>query len=312
MRYDVLLCGDYWYDLIFTDLPGLPELGREVFAGGFDQTPGGPFIHAVAMHRLGLRVGWAADFGNDPFSKSVIKAARREGLDDTLFQCHDRPYRRITAAASFPSDRAFLSYSDPGPATPAPLVALARHTAHALMIPGLFFGPVFDAGQALARAHEMKIVMDCQCTDETLDNPAVRGALERVDVFLPNSSEARQLTGSANTLEALRCLGDVCPLVVVKDGPDGAHAICRRPPSRAGGETFYAPALPVKVIDTTGAGDAFGAGFLKAWLDGKPVAECLRWGNICGGLSTTARGGASATPTLKEVEKWLAKGSGRA
>jgi sugar/nucleoside kinase (ribokinase family) len=303
MLYDVLLCGDYWYDLIFTDLPGLPQLGREVLAGGFDQTPGGPFIHAVAMHRLGLRVGWAADFGNDPFSRSVIKAARREGLDEALFQCHARPYRRITAAASFPSDRAFLSYSDRGPEIPAPLIALAEHNARVLMIPGLCFGPRCEEFQARARARGMKIVMDCQCTDETLDNPAVRRALERVDVFLPNSSEARQLTGAPNTLAALCYLGDVCSLVVIKDGPDGAHAICN-------GETFYAPAIPVKVVDTTGAGDAFGAGFLKAWLDGKPIAECLRWGNICGGLSTTARGGASATPTLKEVEKWL-KGKGR-
>jgi sugar/nucleoside kinase (ribokinase family) len=303
MHYDVLLFGDYWYDLIFTDLPGLPELGREVLAGGFDQAPGGPFIHAVAMHRLGLRVGWAADFGNDPFSLSVIKAARREGLDETLFECHDRPYRRITAAASFPTDRAFLSYSDPGPIIPAPLKALAQHTARVTMIPGLFSGPLFDTGQALARTRRMKIVMDCQCTDETLDKPAVRRALKNVDVFLPNSAEARQLTGAPNTLAALRRLGEVCSLVVIKDGPDGAHAIC-------GGETFYARAIPVKVVDTTGAGDAFGAGFLKAWLDSRPITECLRWGNICGGLSTTARGGASATPTLAEVEQWLAKDKG--
>ncbi len=302
MPYDVLLFGDYWYDLIFTDLPRLPELGREVLAGGFDQAPGGPFIHAVAMHRLGLRVGWAADFGNDPFSKSVIKAARREGLDESLFQCHDRSYRRITAAASFPADRAFLSYSDPGPKVPAALKALAEHTARALMIPGLSLEPWFGSDEALARLRPMKIVMDCQCTDETLDNPALRRALQHVDLFLPNSTEARQLTGTPNTLAALRRLGEVCPLAVIKDGPDGAHAICNA-------ETFYAPAIPVKVIDTTGAGDAFGAGFLKAWLDGRPIAECLRWGNLCGGLSTTARGGAAAVPSLAEVEKWLAKSS---
>jgi sugar/nucleoside kinase (ribokinase family) len=103
----------------------------------------------------------------------------------------------------------------------------------------------------------------------------------------------------------LQALGKVCRVVVIKDGPDGAHAICHRPSSEGGAQTFYAPAIPVKVVDTTGAGDAFGAGFLKAWLDGKPMPECLRWGNICGGLSATARGGATATPTLAEVERWL-------
>src|SRR3990172_1078662 len=113
-----------------------------------------------------------------------------------------------------------------------------------------------------------------------------------------------------NTVEEVRGVGEVCPVVVIKDGPDGAHAICRGASSKDDGETSYAPAIPVKGVDTTGAGDAFGAGFLKAWLDGIPITECLRWGNICGGLSTTARGGASATPTLKEVEKWLAKANG--
>jgi len=298
MHFDVLLFGDYWYDLIFTDLPGLPKLGREVFAGSFDNVPGGPFINAVAMHRMGLRVGWAADFGDDAFSRFVVEAARREGLDDALFQYHDRPYRRVTASASFPTDRAFLSYTDPEPEVGAPVKALAEHTARAVMLPGFGFGPRFENGAALAHARQMKIVMDCQSNDHTLDHAEVRRAIQQVDVFIPNSPEAQQLTGTQTTLEALRCLGEVCPLVVIKDGPDGAHAIC-------GGETFYAPAMPVKVVDTTGAGDAFDAGFVKAWLDGRPLQECLRWGNICGGLSTTARGGATAAPTLEQVQEWL-------
>src|SRR5512132_3714338 len=145
MHFDVLLVGDYWYDLIFTDLPHLPELGRELFAGSFDNVPGGSFINAVALQRMGLRVGWAADFGNDPFSRLTIEAARREGLDESLFQYHDRAYRRVTAAASFPADRAFLSYSDPGPKVSAPLKALARTTARLLLIPGLYYGPLFDS-----------------------------------------------------------------------------------------------------------------------------------------------------------------------
>src|SRR3989338_5268632 len=157
MHYDVLLFGDYWYDLIFTDLPRLPELGRELFAGGFDALPGGVFINAVALQRMGLRVGWAADFGNDEFSRTVLRAARSEGLDEALFQHHARPYRRVTAVASFPAERAFLSYSDPGPKLSAPLQALARHTARVVFLPGLVFGPLFDGGEILTRLRGMKI-----------------------------------------------------------------------------------------------------------------------------------------------------------
>jgi sugar/nucleoside kinase (ribokinase family) len=299
MRYDVLLVSDYWYDLIFTDLPRLPELGHRLLAGGFENVPGGPFINAVALHRMGLRVGWAADFGNDLFSRLTLEAARREGLDEALFQHHDRPYRRVTAAASFPDDRAFMSYSDPGPTLSAPLKALARVSARVALVPGLFFGPLFDSTEWVAHARGMKIVMDCHRTDCTLNDPAIRRALRHVEVFMPNTEEACCLTGKTETLEALQALGELCPLVVVKDGARGAYGL------RRGEAAVYAPGLAVKVVDTTGAGDCFAAGFVRAWLDERPLEECLRWGNICGGLSVTARGGATAAPRLAEVQAYL-------
>ncbi len=303
MHYDIILVGDYCYDLIFTDLARLPELGHEINAGSFDHVPGGPFIQAVTLTRLGVRVGWAADFGNDLFSQTVIAAARDEGVDDALFQHHPRPYRRVTAAASLPRDRAFLSYAgDPEPEPSAALIALQTHEAHALMIPGLLCGLRFDPWRELARARGMKIVMGCHSMSETLDDPPVRCAIERADVFLPNSPEAQHLTETRTTLDALRVLRELCPLVVIKDGPDGAHAM-----ERGNGRYHHQPAIPVSVVDTTGAGDAFDAGFVAAWLDRKPIDECLRWGNICGGLSTTARGGATAVPTRAQVRAWLAR-----
>jgi sugar/nucleoside kinase (ribokinase family) len=67
----------------------------------------------------------------------------------------------------------------------------------------------------------------------------------------------------------------------------------------------HIPALQIEPIDTTGAGDSFNAGFLRAWLDKLPIEECLRWGNIVGGLSTTEMGGTTRKITLDEVKKHL-------
>jgi sugar/nucleoside kinase (ribokinase family) len=61
----------------------------------------------------------------------------------------------------------------------------------------------------------------------------------------------------------------------------------------------------VEVVDTTGAGDAFNAGFLAALLRDRPLETCLRYGIICGGLSTTKRGGTAALPKLEELKKYL-------
>ncbi|MBI4770488.1 MAG: carbohydrate kinase family protein [Chloroflexi bacterium] len=298
MRYDVLVFGDYCCDLIFTGLPRMPAPGEELYGSGFEMAAGGTFNAATAMHRLGLKVGWAGDFGNDAFSQFALAAARREGLDEGLFQFHDRPQRRVTVAASFPQDRAFLSYTDPGPSLSAGLKALPGARARAAYLPGLLYGPLFVSGYLVLRGKRIKLVMDCQSQPATLQNPQVRYAVQHVDVFVPNSAEARHLTGTGSTLEALQALGKLCRLAVIKDGPDGAHAI-------QDGRTYYAPALPVTPVDTTGAGDCFSAGFMAAWLAGRPLEECLRWGNIAGGLSTTARGGATAAPTLEQLRARL-------
>ena len=55
-----------------------------------------------------------------------------------------------------------------------------------------------------------------------------------------------------------------------------------------------APVLPVEVVDTTGAGDSFVAGFLAGWLGGRPFAEALRWAAAAGSLSTRSAGGTAA------------------
>jgi len=59
--------------------------------------------------------------------------------------------------------------------------------------------------------------------------------------------------------------------------------------------------MKVEVVDTTEAGDSFNAGFLSAFMGGESVETCLEYGNICGGISTTKRGGANSVPTLEQA-----------
>jgi len=299
-RYDVIVLGGYFVDLIFNGLPQFPVLGKEVVGTGFEMLPGGGYNAALAMHRLGLKIAWAADFGNDDFSRFTLERARAEGLDDALFVHHCRPLRRITAALSYPEERAFITYADPEPSTPAALKALVAASARVLFISGVYYGSLYAAGSALVRAKRMKVFMDGNSDDEvTLANPAVRRSLQSIDAFLPNAAEARRMTGKSDLGAAMSALAALCPLVVVKDGANGAYA-------RAGAETLHAPGIAVTPVDTTGAGDCFSAGFLKAWFDERPLAECLRWGNVVGGLSTTALGGTGRPVTPAEVERLAA------
>jgi sugar/nucleoside kinase (ribokinase family) len=295
-QYDVLLLGSYYCDLIFTGLPELPRLGLDLFGTGFDLVAGGCYRTSTALKRLGLRAGWLVDFGDDVFSRLVLEMAARDGLDDSLFQHHPFPVRRISAAFSFVNDRGFISYADPLP-PPIAVDTVAAHPPRAILISHLQYGPAHEALVAAARVAGAFVYMDCQSVAVDLGTPGVREALARVDVFGPNESEALRLTGAATIEVALEQLAAIAPAVVVKRGAQGALA-------SAGGQIINSPALAVEVCDTTGAGDCFNAGFLYGHLSGQDFQGCLRRGNICGGLATVSRGN-EALPTSAQLEELL-------
>lgn len=297
-EYDILLWGTYFCDLIFTGLPQVPRLGAEIWSSSLEMTPGGPFTTAVAMQRLGLRVGWSCDFGNDFFSQFILDAARREGIDESLFQIHPSPVRRVSAVFSLQHDRGFLSFMDDvEQSSPIPLIE--EHRPRCILLPHLHYGAAHSDLFAAARRSGSVLFMDCQGTEATLETPGVVDALRSVDVFAPNDTEALQISGEPTVEEAISRLAELTPLVVVKLGADGAIA-------RSGEQVIRAPAMPVNAVDTTGAGDCFNAGFLYSYLNGDPLETCLQSGNICGGLSTTAVGGVARAPSADQVEEFRA------
>ncbi|MBZ0288451.1 MAG: carbohydrate kinase, partial [Anaerolineae bacterium] len=92
----------------------------------------------------------------------------------------------------------------------------------------------------------------------------------------------------------LQVLSQHVPLIALKRGADGALA-------QQGTNRYSAQSIPVDVVDTTGAGDSFDAGFIYAYLNGWEIPRALRLACICGALSTQGSGGTTAQPTLSEA-----------
>ena len=91
--------------------------------------------------------------------------------------------------------------------------------------------------------------------------------------------------------------------VVITDGPAGAY-------SHDGGKYWYMPTMEAPVVERTGAGDAFGSGFMGAMLTGKPVEECLKWG-ACNSASVLGYVGPQAgLLTIEKMGEWLGKNAG--
>ena len=90
---------------------------------------------------------------------------------------------------------------------------------------------------------------------------AVKNILPRMDVVILNEEEAFYLTGRSDIHLALKELNELVPIVVIKRGSEGAMAIARE------SEILEIAAKSANVIDTTGAGDAFAAGFIGSWME---------------------------------------------
>jgi sugar/nucleoside kinase (ribokinase family) len=118
------------FDLIYTDLPEFPALGREVTSGDLIATGGAMYITAASLQRLGVQVAWAGVFGNDYYSEYVRQMAIREALDLSLAKRVDQPYRRVTTSI-LPGRTRLVTYIDPPPIDLTPLADEMQRCAFA-------------------------------------------------------------------------------------------------------------------------------------------------------------------------------------
>ena len=290
----VLVIGDYYADLVFTGLPHWPRPGEETFATETLSLPGGAYTHVRALHRLGVTVCWAAELGNDPYSRLVLDAAAEDGLDSSAWTVHDRPMRNVSVAASYEGERGFISYKEPSPPRDHTRLIHDQRPAVVLMVEM----PTADrltTVTAAAEAVGAQLVLDPQHTNLTVNDHLMRRTLQATDVFMPNAAEARQITGCDRVDDAVDLLVTLTSTVVVKNGSHGAVAAQRD-------RRAAARAPDVAAIDTIGAGDCFDAGFVAGLVNSLPLQASLELGVLCGSLSTLDYGGGGA-PTLSQLAR---------
>ncbi len=299
----VFVAGSVYCDLVFHGLPGPPALGQEVRTDRFAlAVGGGAFITAVGLARLGVRTALRTYVGRDLLGRFQLAAMRREGVDVSPVRVHPTLGTAISVVFSTRGDRGFLTYKGCAAATSALVrtwrwetIRRARHVHFAGM------RPPFSAYRALLRRlREAGITtsVDIGWNPPVYRATGFRAALREATIFLPSWRDARWFTGRANPRDAVKALADIVPVPVIKLGAVGAVGLDR-------GRPLLVRPPRVDAEDTTGAGDAFDAGFIWAFLRGEPPARCLLAGNICGALSTRSPGGTAAFPTLRALRAAL-------
>ncbi len=296
-QYDVAVVGEMYIDHIFTGFTTWPQPGEEAFARDYHREIGGGAANtACALGRLGRTVNLIGAIGAsdaDWFEERLLEfGVASQGIRRT------KGSTGVTASVSLLNDRSFFTYVGENDRlmdilrSDAILDSLksARHVHFALPL---------DHGLAATllptlRASGCSTSLDVGFQPAWLSSPATLDTCRATDYFLPNEREALLLSGggAANYLAFAQQNGLKTPLI--KLGSRGAAM-------KVNGTLFKVASPIVEVIDTTGAGDAFDAGFIDALLDEVDPVHCLRRACICGGLSTRLAGALQGLPFREEI-----------
>jgi sugar/nucleoside kinase (ribokinase family) len=301
---NVLVAGELNPDLIMRDCRIFPSPGKEVQVNDLELSLGSSSaICAVGLARLGDSVSFTATVGNDFYGEYCVDTLRRAGVDVSGVRRRDDLKTGITVSITSDKDRALVTY--PGAITALrsddlPDAVFANqdhfHVSSWFLQDGL--RPGLKNRFAAARKAGLTTSLDSGYDPSETWSEDLLDTLDEVDVFLPNESEILGITGCRTVNDAIRKLDNGRLLVVVKLGAEGCVA-CHQ------GELIRVQAFPIEVIDTTGAGDSFNAGFLHTWLRGETVSSCLRFATACGALSTRGLGGTATQPNEEEVQRYL-------
>lgn len=234
-------------------------------------------IHGLA--NLGVETGFIGKIGTDEMGKVFHDDMVNAGINAHLSQSHIETGRAV-ALISPDTERTFATYLGAA-------IELNRDD----LSPELFYQydifhiegyivqnhALLEAALKLARETGLKISLDLASYNVVDQN---RDFLEEmlkkyVDIVFANEDEARSLTGR-EPAEALEELAELCDIAVVKIGKDGSLV-------KNGNLKFEIGILPVKSIDTTGAGDLYASGFLYGIVQGYPLDSCGRIGAILAG-----------------------------
>lgn len=270
---------------------------------------------AVGLARLGAKAGLISRVGADEFGHFLLETLAREGVATDMVKI-DPTYRTALAFAAIfpPADSNVLFYRKPCADTQLTLDDLDAATltsARLLVVTGtaLCESPSREAvlrALELRRAAGLTNVMDLDWRPMLWTNPAEAGlyyrmALRMTDVVLANEPELAMAGETADpdtAAQHLLALG--VKQVVAKRG--GSGVILFQPDAAP----IHVPPFRVDVVNTLGAGDAFGAGYCYSLLQNWEPERALRFANAAGAIVVSRHSCSAAMPSRAEVEELIA------
>lgn len=309
-QMDVLSLGIFVADMLGKPIDHFPEKGKLVLFDELEIHTGGCANNtAIALARLGVSVGAMGKIGNDRFGDLILHTLAENQVDTAGIQRDVNVNTSFTfVAIASDGERSFCHYIGAnGELSEDDLNWDIIKTAKILHIAGALVMPRFD-GQPMANVLQKAKTLGITTSLDTAWDATgkwletLEPCLPFVDIFLPSLTEAQHLTGKSEVREISTFLRNYgISTIGLKMGERGSYVSTPE-------EELFVPAYPVSIVDATGAGDAYVAGFLTGTVKGWDLKTTAELASATGAACVTAIGTTAGIQNLEETMK-ICKGS---
>lgn len=269
---------------------------------------------AIGVKKLGHNVGWISRLGKDELGEFVLREIRGEGVD-TSFAIWDDEHPTGLMFKQSTSEETSVFYYRKGSAAsylrPKDLPLDYIKSAKILHITGITpalsescLETIMEAIK-IARNNNVKICFDpnirLRLWNKEHATQTIIKILKQIDIALIGQDEGNILFGTENPIKIIEeCKKFGVNTIAVKLGKEGAFVSDNE-------KTIKVDAIPTRVIDNVGAGDAFAAGFICGILEGRDIEKCGEMGCRMGELVISSQGDIEGVPDRLYLDKIMSK-----
>ncbi len=278
----------------------IAEAEEECFIEDYTEACGGSAANTiVGLARLGCKVGFIGKVAGDREGKMLLDCFRTEGVDTNgIIHAAQGKSGSVSGFVDRKGDRALYINSGVNDTIDYEELNLSYVSQTKFLHLTSFVGQKSLQTQKRllqALSENFKVSFDPGAVYARKGLSAIESIIKKTFVFMPNSLELELLTGESDYCKgADRMIGSGVKIVAVKLGKEGCYVT-------DGHERLKIEPFKVKVVDTTGAGDAFCAGFLYGLINGKPLQECGRLGNFAASRCVMKMGAREGLPHVADL-----------
>ena len=282
---DALIDYQYWVD-------EMPPVGGDTLINMSNRSAGGSAANtAVALGALGVSAAFIGRIGSDENGDWIKAQLTSGGVDISCVQ-YGAISGYVVTIINASGERTMFSYRGASaiPLIPTPILSRTMRRVKIMLLSGYCLLNAEQAAFALTAIGDLKAAGGLLALDPSpligqVEPVLCEKILSSVDILMPNRNELMTLAKTDHFDQALETMKKRVPIIALKLGAEGAAVFIRKGMTVPSGTVFaedlyiQAPAEPVQIVDTTGAGDAFNAGFISGFLEDSDPKVWLTRGN---------------------------------